>query len=298
MALSEEKENIEGIVNASSFIGEYYFNRAEYKSAEKVLKKVLEFKENTIGVIGMSFSTLYARVLFALGKKSQAINYIDKEIEQYILYGNGFLTPYLESLRAEFLFMSNNKNEALFWAQDIHVDTKVILTESYSTILGKLRILVSKPLEFPITILKELMMFLLNGNNKRYLAESKLIECCLNLSLGNYNATDSEIADVLKVLPLIKYRGLYETYIFYCPRLENLINKYTTNLESLSISKKVKITNRENQIIDLYADRLTDQEMANQLGISLSTLKRHNVNIFNKLQVSSKRQVLAVLLKS
>ncbi len=79
LALSEEKGNSEGIVNAITFIGEYYFNRAEYKSAEKVLKRGLEFKQNTIGVIGMSFSTLYARVLFAIGKKSQVITFVNEE---------------------------------------------------------------------------------------------------------------------------------------------------------------------------------------------------------------------------
>ncbi|MCO4820784.1 MAG: AAA family ATPase [Flavobacteriaceae bacterium] len=297
LALSEEKTNIEGIVNASSFIGEYYFNRAEYKSAEKVLKKVLEFKENTIGIIGMSFSTLYASVLFAIGKKRQAIEYLDSEIEQYIIYGNGFLAPYLEALRAELFFKSNHKAEALIWAQNSHVDPKVILSESYSTILGKLRILLSNPSEFPKNLLKELIDQLSKGNNKRYLTESKLIECCLYLSIGNKNAAHLAIIDILKILPLMQYRGLYETYMFYCPRLEGLINKHASNRESLSISNKVKITNRESEIIDLYDQRLTDQEMANQLGISLSTLKRHNVNIFNKLEVSSKRQVLAVLMK-
>jgi DNA-binding CsgD family transcriptional regulator len=245
----------------------------------------------------MSFSTLYASVLFAIGKKRQAIAYLDSEIEQYIIYGNGFLAPYLEALRAELFFKSNNKVEALIWARNSHVDPKTILSESYSTILGKLRILLSKPSEFPKNLLKELTDQLSRGNNKRYLTESKLIECCLNLSLGNKNDAHLAIVDVLKILPLIQYRGLYETYMSYCPRLESLINKYTSNRESLSISKKIKITNRENQIIDLYDQRLTDQEMANQLGISLSTLKRHNVNIFNKLQVSSKRQVLAVLMK-
>ncbi|GGZ69842.1 LuxR C-terminal-related transcriptional regulator [Algibacter mikhailovii] len=295
LALSHDRGNIEGIVNASSFIGEYYFNRSEYKSAEQVLKKVLEFKENTIGVIGMSFSALYGRVLFALGKRDQAIKYINGEIEQYIISGNGFLVPYLEALRAEFLFMSNNKHESILWAQHTHVDPKVILTESYSTVLGKLRILLAKPLEFPTELLAALITNLSNGNNRRYLTEIKLISCCLNLSLGHNDVAHLEIVNLLQELPIIKFRGLYETYVIYCPNLKNLIDKNTSNLESLSISKKVKITNRENQIIDLYTARLTDQEMANQLGISLSTLKRHNVNIFNKLQVSSKRQVLAIL---
>jgi ATP/maltotriose-dependent transcriptional regulator MalT len=294
LALSKEKENVEGIVNAYSFIGEYHFNRAEYKSAEKVLKRGLEFKQNAIGVIGMSFSTLYARVLFAIGKKSQAFAFLNEEIEQYIIYGNGFLVPYLEALRAEFSFLSNDKNEAQIWAQAIDVAPSTTISEAYSTILGKLRIMLANPLTFPDKLLGDLKVSLSNANNKRYLAESKLIECCLHLSLGNYEASHVAIADVLKMLPLLQFKSLYETYILYSPDLAELINDHTSNLESLSLSKKVKITNRENQIIDLYTLRLTDQEMANQLGISLSTLKRHNVNIFNKLQVSSKRQVLVV----
>ena len=294
LALSEEKGSVDGIVNASSFIAEFYFNRAAYKSAEKVLKKVLELKQNTIGIIGMSFSALYARVLFAVGKKSQALAFLSEEIEQYIIYGNGFLAPYLAALRAEFSFLSNDINEAQIWAQDIHVDPSTIISESYSTILGKLRIMLSNPATFPEKLLGELIVALSNGNNKRYLAESKLIECCYNLSLGNYIASHLAIAGVLKMLPLVQFKSLYETYLLFCPDLEGLLKEHTNTIESLSLSKKVKITNRENQIIDLYVQRLTDQEMADQLGISLSTLKRHNVNIFNKLQVSSKRQVLVV----
>ncbi len=297
LALSEEKENIEGIVNAYTFIGEYYFNRAEYKSAEKVLKRALEFKQNTIGVIGMSFSTLYARVLFAIGKKNQAIAFLNEEIEQYIIYGNGFLVHYLEALRAEFSFLSNDKNEAQIWAQGIDVDPSRIISEAYSTIIGKLRIMLGNPSTFPEKLLEDLKVNLSNANNKRYLAESKLIECCLNLSLGNHEVSHLAIADVLKILPLVQFKSLYETYVLYSPDLAELLNEHTSKLESLCLSKKVKITNRENQIIALYDRRLTDQEMANQLGISLSTLKRHNVNIFNKLQVSSKRQVLVVFEK-
>ena len=119
----------------------------------------------------------------------------------------------------------------------------------------------------------------------------------MDLSKGNYDASHIAIVDVLKSLPLLQFKSLFETYILYRPDLAELINEHTSNQETLSLSKKVKITNRENQIISLYAQRLTDQEMASQLGISLSTVKRHNVNIFNKLQVSSKRQVLAVLIK-
>ncbi|MCT4623488.1 MAG: LuxR C-terminal-related transcriptional regulator, partial [Schleiferiaceae bacterium] len=59
----------------------------------------------------------------------------------------------------------------------------------------------------------------------------------------------------------------------------------------------VKLTNRETDIVELFRDRLTDKDIALKLGISLSTVKRHNINIFNKLQVSSKQQALEVLSK-
>ena len=52
------------------------------------------------------------------------------------------------------------------------------------------------------------------------------------------------------------------------------------------------MTNREEEILRLMAEGLTNQEIADELIISLYTVKRHATNIYNKLNVSSRRQAV------
>jgi LuxR family maltose regulon positive regulatory protein len=52
------------------------------------------------------------------------------------------------------------------------------------------------------------------------------------------------------------------------------------------------LTNREEEILHLMGEGLTNQEIANELVISLYTVKRHATNIYNKLNVSSRRQAV------
>ena len=53
------------------------------------------------------------------------------------------------------------------------------------------------------------------------------------------------------------------------------------------------MTNRELEILDLLADRLSRQEIADRLHISTSTVKRHAENIYSKLHVTGRRQAVA-----
>ena len=52
------------------------------------------------------------------------------------------------------------------------------------------------------------------------------------------------------------------------------------------------LTRREEEILRLMQAGLTNQEIANELVISLYTVKRHATNIYNKLAVSNRRQAI------
>jgi LuxR family maltose regulon positive regulatory protein len=49
-------------------------------------------------------------------------------------------------------------------------------------------------------------------------------------------------------------------------------------------------TERELDVLSLLAQRLSNKEVGERLGISPATVKRHNANIFEKLQVSGGRR--------
>jgi LuxR family maltose regulon positive regulatory protein len=53
------------------------------------------------------------------------------------------------------------------------------------------------------------------------------------------------------------------------------------------------LTGREAQILELLAGRLSDKEIAQALGISSLTVRKHTYNLYQKLQVSGRREAVA-----
>ena len=55
---------------------------------------------------------------------------------------------------------------------------------------------------------------------------------------------------------------------------------------------KLGISNRELDVLDLMAKGLTNEEIGDQLYISLNTVKTHTSNIFVKLEVKRRTQAV------
>ena len=53
------------------------------------------------------------------------------------------------------------------------------------------------------------------------------------------------------------------------------------------------LTDRELEVMGLLAQRMSNKEIASQLFISAGTVKRHTINIYQKLDVNSRRQAVA-----
>lgn len=59
-----------------------------------------------------------------------------------------------------------------------------------------------------------------------------------------------------------------------------------TELQRLGISK------REHEVLELMAQGLSNQEIADKLFVSLNTIKTHSSNLFMKLEVSRRTQAI------
>ena len=77
------------------------------------------------------------------------------------------------------------------------------------------------------------------------------------------------------------------------------INEFVSLLtETISNKNKIvsidSLSNRELDIINLLAQRLSNKEIADKLFISTSTVKRHTINIYQKLGVNKRREAVEI----
>ncbi|PHS53056.1 MAG: hypothetical protein COB01_05775 [Lutibacter sp.] len=54
-----------------------------------------------------------------------------------------------------------------------------------------------------------------------------------------------------------------------------------------NFEKKIKLTNREIELIELFSKGLSSKEIANQLNVSYFTVDTHKKNIFKKMNINS-----------
>jgi DNA-binding NarL/FixJ family response regulator len=62
-----------------------------------------------------------------------------------------------------------------------------------------------------------------------------------------------------------------------------------------SLSHLVRLTSREQNLARLVCDGRSNQEIADEIGVSLETVKKHLHSIFSKLQVPSRNRLMALM---
>lgn len=73
---------------------------------------------------------------------------------------------------------------------------------------------------------------------------------------------------------------------------EVYINRNENFVLNESLVTKLELSSRELEIVGLMAEGNSNQEIANRLFVSLSTVKTHNQNLFEKLDVKRRTQAI------
>ena len=71
-------------------------------------------------------------------------------------------------------------------------------------------------------------------------------------------------------------------------------DNFSINTEAI---ETLKISSRELEVLQLMAKGLSNQEIADALFVSLHTIKTHNANLFEKLDVKRRTQAVEVAKK-
>ena len=78
----------------------------------------------------------------------------------------------------------------------------------------------------------------------------------------------------------------------YISRNENLPDRQAGFVLNESLVAKLELSTRELEILGLMAAGNSNQEIADRIFVSLSTVKTHNQNIFEKLDVKRRTQAI------
>lgn len=73
---------------------------------------------------------------------------------------------------------------------------------------------------------------------------------------------------------------------------EVIVNKGEGFVQDALLVSELELSRRELEILDLMAQGYSNQEIAGQLFVSLSTVKTHNQNLFSKLDVKRRTQAV------
>ena len=71
----------------------------------------------------------------------------------------------------------------------------------------------------------------------------------------------------------------------------------TVNKSLNNFAKTYGLTSRESEILSLINKGLSNQEISDKVVISVSTVKKHIYNIYNKTEVSSRGQLISLFLE-
>ncbi|WP_243765975.1 response regulator transcription factor [Polaribacter cellanae] len=73
-------------------------------------------------------------------------------------------------------------------------------------------------------------------------------------------------------------------------KLENSLKNCKKNTHTEDIIKNANLSYREEEVLQLLVDNKTNKEIAEALFISVNTVKYHVKNIYDKLNIKSRRE--------
>jgi LuxR family maltose regulon positive regulatory protein len=235
---------------------------------------------------------------------------------------NVFLGRLAEAFSAELAMRQGHMAEAMRWAR--HYDPEPITSEYafFSPTMTFVKVLVLDDSEASrkriAPFLDRLVDYLGEVHNNRFLIEALALRAMLSSARGDQYAARH---DLTRAIELAQPGRFLRLFVDLGPRLGKLLSGLELDEEGVSYVGEIlaafneppgragpevtslpaglkplgvdALSGREQQILGLLANRLSNREIAAKLHISTVTVKRHAANIYQKLGVHGRRQAVA-----
>ncbi len=224
--------------------------------------------------------------------KNYKLFILSKKDTLYLKKGENILGSYSTSNTADKEWQKLKKFEAKYENLTSDFDTRQYLLETKGYVKDSLQILLVKLIGIKKLDDQELLEKDIKANPKYYLdflQELKSSEIDPNF----YLYLEHKLTLVTKNITTQKYtlslwaNGLT---IFIIALLTFYIFRYRNNIKNASATPS--LSKQEEKIKNLIISGKSNKEIANELFISLSTVKTHITNIYSKLNISTRKELL------
>ncbi|MGE4273634.1 MAG: response regulator [Desulfitobacterium sp.] len=121
--------------------------------------------------------------------------------------------------------------------------------------------------------------------------EEDILLTAISAGADGYLLKDADATDIRKAI-----QGVVNGGAVLSPSLTRklfpIATKFAETQKHFSPQDGLVLTSRENQVLSFLRKGCSDKEIAQELNISLKTVHNHNMRIFQKFKVTSRRQLI------
>ena len=326
LSLCKNSDVPESISSSHYFLGIAHYHRNELEKANKELEAVVKkhYKASTLNFAHSAFALSLSYQ--AQGRLEKTRELVKTIIDRAVETKSGELLQLSEAFQAELALREGSASEAQKWVENFNPHPFHPGYRFYVPQITLAKFLLvkntSESLQRATDLLSDLYDYYSSIHNTRFLIDVLILQALIHDSRGDEVSALAKLteaiaqaepgrfirpfldmgppmADLLKRLAQsdahLKYIGIIikafreeRSAVF-----QSTSSSQTPAVHSLPNSGPVEsLTKRELEIMTLLAQRLSNKEIAEKLFLSTKTVKAHLYNIYQKLNVSTRRQAV------
>jgi LuxR family maltose regulon positive regulatory protein len=303
-------------LHESTTVARYFLGIAEYEyddrpKAEQLLMSIVDHKTSANLEIFTEGTFALASVYLANGRPDQASRIIESVCEQLLTAQNMVLLQKARAYQADLALQLGDMDKAMNWAPGFDPDPLVAGKHFYEPRITLAKVLIAQGTADSLAqadlLLARLQAFYSQIHHTRCLIQVLALQALLNAAKGDDPTARDALARAVSLgLP----GGSIRLFVDLGSGLVKLLNTLDLNAEEkryvgrildaylcdgktkMDEASEHPLTNRELEVLELMAKKLSNKQIANQLYIAAATVKRHSENIYQKLDAPGRHQAV------
>ena len=299
---------------ANHFLASFYYHRNDLESAQRHAQQTFKHRHYHPSA-NVDSAFLLTMIQQACGRPEEAREMQNTAMDYAVELRSLAFTYLVQSSQAELGVMQGRAHEFIHWAEQAYEQLQLApMVYFYAPPLTIAKVLLAADTPGGRTMaadcLQRLHEYAESTHHTRVMIEVLAIEAILyaanndeeaaltaleeSLALAQpggyiriYVDLGTKIADLLRQL---QRRGAYPEYI------TSILKAFSTapagSKPDQAQQMAEPLTDRETEILELLAKRYSNKEIAAELVISPATVKRHTINIYQKLSVHKRREAV------